>query len=203
MRNKFIAIIMIIALEGLLFGCQSTEEFAKEHPTGTGAGIGAATGAVLGGLIGGNTTGVVVGGLLGGLAGGAVGHYAYGQKDSRDTTANAIGYQPSQGDVLRIEKTSASPTTVNPGGTVNLNTTYALITPDPQAETDVAERTIVSHNGKQVGDLQGNVRRGNGTFTSSVPLHLPGNAEPGTYEVTTTLQAAGKTEKANTTFQVK
>ena len=99
--------------------------------TAIGAGVGGAGGAVIGGLAGG-TKGAVIGGLLGVLAGGVVGHYVEHQDKDRPAAAAATGYQASQGNLLRLENGQVQPSTARAGETVNLSSTYTILTPSNQ-----------------------------------------------------------------------
>jgi hypothetical protein len=203
MRSRSAAIIVVIAFLWLSCGCQSTEQYAERHPTEAGAGLGGAAGAAAGALLGRNWESALAGGLLGALAGGVIGNYAYGSKSNRGETARTYGYQPQQGTILTIENTKATPTLVSAGETVELETTYALLTPNPDAVTPVIETRRIRHNGNLVGNVQITVNRGDGTYTSTVPLYLPATATPGVYKVFTTIQGANITDTVETTFDVQ
>ena len=197
MNHKLLSVLLSLVL---LVACASVPE---EHKgAATGAGVGAATGAVAGGLIGGGTKGAVIGGLLGGLAGGAIGHYGYDTKRSASDTAKAYNYQPSSGNVVKIEEASATPSTVQPGQPVDLKMTYAVMTPNPGQAINVTETREIRFGNEVVGKPQVNVSRSGGTFTSNVPLTLPSNAQRGTYTVTNTVQAEGVTDTKQFTFNV-
>jgi outer membrane lipoprotein SlyB len=107
-------------------GCQTISEHQK---TAIGAGAGAGGGALAGGLIGRDATGVVVGGLIGALAGGGVGYYLDRQDRTRTQAVAETGYTPTQGNLVRVDGVQASPAQVRPGDTVNLTTTYTVLTP--------------------------------------------------------------------------
>jgi outer membrane lipoprotein SlyB len=197
--RKAFAIILIIAFVSALSACQYAREHEREA---RGAGIGAAAGAAGGLLLGGGTRGAIAGGLLGALAGGAIAHYTGERDRDAQATAQQYNYQPAQGNVVRIERQAASPQTVSPGETVNLQTTYALMTPGDEAQT-VVERWEIRHNGEVVGDPQVTAERTDGTYTANLPLELPPTAAPGNYEVTSIVQVADVSETASTSFQVQ
>jgi surface antigen len=158
---------------------------------------------LLGGLIGRGTTGVVVGGLLGTLAGGAIGQYLDRQDRTRAQAAQATAYNPAQGDVVRVEQVQATPSAVSRGGTVNLVTTYTVLTPEAARSVAVRETREVRHNGALVANPTTEFTRQGGTFTSAVPITLPSSASTGTYEVTVTVTVADRLSRGTTTFAVQ
>jgi outer membrane lipoprotein SlyB len=194
-------VVIMVAMTGLA-GCESTSQTVREHKeTAVGAGVGAAGGAVVGGLAGG-TKGAIIGGLLGALAGGVVGNYLERQDRDRTAAATAVGYQPDQGNLIRVENVQASPTTAKPGSTVNLTSTYTVLTPTNQP-ISIRETREVRHDGALVADPAIDVQRNNGTFTSTLPITLPSNARTGTYEVTTTVVMGDRSSRSMTTFTVQ
>lgn len=204
MWRKLIAVIVLVLFISGLSGCASIPE---EHKgAATGAGIGAATGAAAGAIFGkegSRTSSAVIGGLVGALIGGAVGHYTYDQKKDRNQTAQTYNYQPSMGNVVRIESAAAAPGTVAAGNPVDLKMTYAVLTPTPDADVSVTETREVRHQGELVGRPEVSVARRGGTYTSSVPLVLPATAKKGVYNVTMTVQAGNVKDSKDTTFTVE
>jgi hypothetical protein len=197
-RKKWISIILIAGFVLALGGC----EYAQQHQSETlGAGVGAAGGTALGLLLGG-TRGAIAGGLLGAIAGGVVGHYAQTQDRTRQQTAQSYNYQPSQGAMVSIERNSAVPTAVRPGGTVELKTTYALLTPTPDQQVNVTEERKITHNGELVGNPTVTIIRAGGTYSTSLPLRLPSTAGKGTYKVVTRVVTASASDSRETSFRV-
>lgn len=196
--RKVIAVIMALAFIAAI-SCASIPE---EHKgAATGAGVGAAGGAVTGAVLGhGSGTSIVLGTLVGGLLGGAIGHYGYDQRRTQQETASAYNYNPSEGNMVKIENATAAPQSINPGGTVNLGMTYAVLS--PQGQQNVTETREIKFGNDVVGKPQVTVQRAGGTYTSNVPLTLPQNAQKGTYTVTTTVQAGNSTDTKQTTFNV-
>lgn len=192
-------VVVLTATVGLA-GCETIQENPK---TSIGAGVGVAGGAVLGGLIGRDTTGVVVGGLLGGLAGGAIGYYLDRQDRTRAEAVHATAYNPAQGDVVHVERVQATPNPVSAGGTVNLVTTYTVLTPQADRSVAVRETREVRHNGALVANPTTEFTRQGGTFTSAVPIILPRGAATGTYEVTITVAAGDRLSRGTTSFTVR
>jgi hypothetical protein len=145
----------------------------------------------------------VVGGLLGALAGGAVGQYLDRRDRDRTQAASDVGYNAAQGNLVDVQRVEAQPTTVQPGGSVNLNTTYTVLTPDPNQNVQVQETRQVMYNGQVVANTSGTFSRANGTFTSTLPITLPSNASKGTYQVTSTVAMGDKQDSASSTFVVR
>jgi surface antigen len=193
-------LIVVLVLMLGLSGCETMQENPK---TAMGAGAGAAAGALLGGLIGRNTTGVVVGGLLGGLAGGAIGQYLDRQDRTRAQAAAATGYDPAQGDLVRVEQVQVTPNPVSAGGTVNLLVTYSVLVPQSDRTVAVRETREVRHDGALVANPTTEFQRQGGTFTSAMPVTLPATARRGLYEVTTTVALGDRVSRGVTTFQVQ
>lgn len=193
-----ILVVVLVATLGLS-GCATIEENPQ---AAIGAGLGAAGGAILGGLIGRNTTGVVVGGLVGALAGGAIGYYMDRQDKTAAQARADTGYAPSQGTVVRVDGVTTDPAAVGPRGTVRLGATYTLLTPDA-GQVRVRETREVRHNGTLVANPTTEFSRGNGTFTSALPITLPASAGRGTYEVMTTVSVGDRSSRGFTTFTVR
>lgn len=192
-------LVVLVTTLGLS-GCETVQEHPK---TAVGAGVGAAAGAVLGGLIGRNTTGVVIGGLLGGLAGGVIGQYLDRQDRTRAQAATTVGYDPAQGEIVRVEQVQANPGTVSAGGTVNLLATYTVLAPQADRVVVVRETREVRHNGTLVANPTTEFRRQGGTYTSAMPVTLPRTAARGPYEVTTTVSIGERLSRGFATFQVQ
>jgi len=198
MRKKMIVVVSCLAFLSLV-SCQTVQQ---NPGAATGTGIGAATGGVTGALIGREAGAVLLGGLLGALAGGAVGHYAYDIPRSGEETARVYEYDPAQGTILRIENASTSPHVVYPGEIVNLRMTYAVLTPAPYEEVTVREIRQVTHHNELVGDPGVRIERTGGTYSSSISLQLPPNAERGTYAVRNIIESRHGSDTMVTYFRV-
>jgi len=199
MRQKFIVIVMCFTLISLL-SCQTIEQ---NPGAATGTGVGAAAGGIAGAIIGRGAGAVLLGGLLGALAGGAIGHYAYDVPRTREETARQYNYNASQGTILTIEDATVYPRSVYPGEVVDLRLTYAVLTPSPEVEVNVTEIRRITHNGELVGDPEVRVIRPGGTYTSTVPLHLPANARRGEYTVKTIIETSRASDARETHFTVR
>ena len=201
MRLRIISLLLCFVLILTFGSCSTVMEEHKEAAVGTGAG--AATGAIAGAVIGKGTGAVVLGALIGGLVGGAVGHYAYDKPKSREETAKTYNYKSSQGIILTTESASVSPQAISPGNTVDLNVTYALLTPSPETEVSITETREITHKGEPVGKPEVRVNHTGGTYTSTIPIRLPSDATKGDYKVITTVQSANAKDSKETHFTVK
>ena len=102
----------------------------------------------------------------------------------RQAAAQAYNYNPSQGNLVRIDSADANPSAVRPGQQVNLGMTYTILTPvqcagfrHPGAGGPLWRQLLGQ-------PYQTTVSNANGTFTDSVAYSLPSNAARGTYTVT-------------------
>ncbi|MFB3818293.1 MAG: glycine zipper domain-containing protein [Candidatus Methylomirabilales bacterium] len=202
MRKRIVSGVVMLSLVGgmAVSGCSTVEQNPK---TALGAGVGAAGGAVVGGLAGRGATGAVVGGLLGALAGGAVGQYLDRRDKDRTQAAADVSYNPAQGTLVDVTQVQAQPAQVQPGGSVNLQATYTVLTPDPNQTVTVQETREVRYNGQVVANTSGTFSRPNGTFTSTLPITLPPTAGRGTYQVTTVVAMGDKRDQGTATFVVQ
>ena len=200
-------IVSILTLMMFLLGISGCATIPEEHQgAATGAGIGAVAGALGGAVLAGEgsrTKGAIIGGLAGALIGGVIGNYTVDQKKTATETANKYNYQPSAGTIVRIEGSSAKPATVKPGDKVDLEATYAVMTPSANTQVSITEIREVRLNNELVGNPEVNVSHAGGTYTSSVPLFLPTDAKKGTYTVITTIKTDVGKDSRETSFIVQ
>jgi hypothetical protein len=203
MRNKFL-LFCVIAAFFTMASCQSLPTVPEEHKgAATGAGVGAVAGAILGVTMGDGAKSAVIGGLIGALVGGAIGHYYHDQKRTATETAKTYSYDPSKGPMLKIEDASVSPQTVSAGGTVNLQMTYALLTPSESTQIELTEKRDIRHDGSLVGNPEIHITRKAGTYTANVPLMLPADAKKGLYIVTYTVKSNQASDELQSSFTVR
>ena len=191
--RRFVSLGLIAALfVSILSGCAAQNEGMREHQGAViGAGTGAVGGAVVGGLLGGRR-GAVAGGLLGALAGGLVGnYYDEREKNLADTRLAYAEYTPAKGTRLKIERVRTNPAEAGPGGTVEIELTYAVLTPREDVMVPVRESREILFNGVKVGEASVDIEREGGTWRSVVPITLPGNAHPGNYRVVASVESRG------------
>jgi hypothetical protein len=191
MRISLCAAIAVVFLATVLYGCAQTTRSVRENPnTAIGAGTGVVGGAVMGGIIGGKR-GAIIGGLLGGLAGGAIGRYMDQKEKTLAQASREYGYTPAQGTRLKIEAVRPNPAVLAPGETVNINLTYAVLTPSADRQVLVRETREILVNGTSVGKTSIEIEREGGTWKSIVPISLPVDAPAGKYRVVASVESAG------------
>jgi len=148
-------------------------------------------GAVVGGLLGGRR-GAVAGGLLGALAGGLVGNYHdQREKNLAETRRDYTDYDAAKGTRLKIERVRTNPSAAAPGDTVEIQLTYAVLTPREDVMVPVRESREILFNGVKVGEASVDIEREGGTWRSVVPITLPENARPGNYRVVVSVESRG------------
>ncbi|MFA5515038.1 MAG: YMGG-like glycine zipper-containing protein [Desulfuromonadales bacterium] len=202
--NKRIALATTLFFLLTLAGCANVPGVSEEHQgAAKGAGIGAATGAVAGAVLGDDVQGALIGGLAGALIGGAVGHFVVDKEEGGQETARKYEYQPTEGTRVRIEDTDVEPKVVNPGDKVELQSTYAVLSPDPAGRVEITESFEIRHEGKLVGSPQATVIHDAGTYDATLPLFLPEDAARGAYQVTTTVSGPGTSDTRITSFEVR
>jgi hypothetical protein len=105
--------------------------------------------------------------------------------------------------VVRIEEARVTPAVVSPGGTINLEATYAVMAPTSDTQVKIIESREVTLNGELVGNPEVNVTHNSGTYQTSVPLILPADAKKGTYRVITTIKTESAKDAKETSFTVQ
>ncbi|HEX9850197.1 glycine zipper domain-containing protein [Candidatus Deferrimicrobium sp.] len=191
--RRIVSLGLIAALfMPILSGCAAQNGRMREHRgAAVGAGTGAVGGAVVGGLLGGRR-GAVAGGLLGALAGGLVGNYHdQREKNLAETRRGYTEYDAAKGTRLKIERVRTNPAAASPGDTVEIQLTYAVLTPREDMMVPVRESREILFNGSKVGEASVDIEREGGTWRSVVPITLPGNARPGYYRVVASVEARG------------
>lgn len=182
--STFVALLACVALAGA--GCQSYGGSAA-----AGAATGAGAGAIIGHQSGNQGEGALIGAVLGGLTG-LIAHDIKAQK-TRDAkqTADAIGYEASQGEVLQLEDAQIQPSNVRPGSRAEATIQYALL--GVPNNTSVMEQRIIEQNGQVVAMLSTkNFTRSAGTWVSTLPFDVPRDLAPGEY----TLMQIVKTQRS-------
>ena len=205
MSRRFTAVFVSAAFAAFLVTGCATEREAQY--TATGAGIGAVTGAILGaalGSLGGDAgEGAVIGSIFGGLAGASIGHNEYHLHRSEEEAARYYSYRYDREvrDLLRIEDAYARPGRVYAGDEVQLTMTYTLLTPYRSADL-VHEVREVRYRGQIIGRPSVRIHRDGGTWTSTMPVRIPPDAEPGVYEVLAIAETDNAGDTRSFTFNV-
>ena len=191
--RKFASLAATAALFlSIMSGCAAQNGGMREHRgAAVGAGTGAVGGAVVGGLLGGKR-GAVAGGLLGALTGGLVGNYYDAREKSlAETRRGHTEYDAARGTRLKIERVRTNPPAAVPGDTVEIQLTYAVLTPREDVMVPVRESREILFEGSKVGEASVDIEREGGTWRSVVPITLPGNARPGNYRVVASVESRG------------
>ena len=191
--RKIVSLAAVASLfVSILSGCAAQNGGMREHQgAAVGAGTGAVGGAVVGGLLG-VKRGAVSGALLVALAGGLVGNYHdEREKNLAETRRGYAEYDAARGTRLKIERVRTNPSAAAPGDTVEIQLTYAVLTPREDVTVPVRERREILFNGAKVGEASVDIEREGGTWRSVVPITLPGNARPGNYSVVVSVEARG------------
>jgi len=168
---------------------------------------GAALGAIAGGLIGGDWKGAGVGAAAGGAIGFA---YAWGKCLSLystlksqpvagyDETAKRTKYNPSQGDVVKIEGFNIKPTSVAQGSAANLNGSYYVMAPEGAKEIKVTEtRTVKYFDPKKnefvdLGSVDQEITAAPGSRKADGKFDIPKDVPEGRYKIAFKVSASGK-----------
>ena len=191
--RKIVSLAAVAALfVSILSGCAAQNGGMRQHQgAAVGAGAGAVGGAVVGGLLGGRR-GAVAGGLLGALAGGLLGNYHdEREKNLAETRRDYTDYDAARGTRLKIERVRTIPAGVAPGDTVEIQMTYAVLTPREDVMVPVRESRVILFEGSKVGEASVDIEREGGTWRSVVPITLPGTARPGNYRVVASVESRG------------
>ena len=80
---------------------------------------------------------------------------------------------------------------VKPGDTVEIQLTYAVLTPREDVMVPVRESREILFEGSKVGEASVDIEREGGTWRSVVSITLPGNARPGNYRVVASVESRG------------
>lgn len=205
MKIRLISLITLAAFTvGGIVGCGT---IPKEHEgAAKGAGYGGAAGALAGAVLAGEgsrTKGALLGGLAGALIGGVLGNYTIDKKLTAEETSAKYNVQPSSGTMVRLENVTTTPSSVNPGERLEVQTTYALLTPSTGEQVGLTESVEIYHGGELVGNPEAMVTHGGGTYTFTIPIVLPTDAKKGSYRVISTVRTATAKDSRETSFTVR
>jgi len=142
--------------------------------------------------------------------GGFLGDYTFGfwgntreqSTRGREDLIAREGYCPTGGCVLRLDRVQVRPDRAKRGDTLQLSTTYTILTPE-QVALPVSITRDIYYQGKSLGRTKSvDMRRQNGTWTQEINFTLPGNAAPGNYTLVTSINTAYGSAQDSTEFQV-
>ncbi len=179
---------------------------------------GALGGAIIGGLIGGDWKGAGIGAAIGGGIGFA---YAWGKCLSLystlksqpaagyQETAQKVGYNQSQGQVVKIQGFNVNPVSVNQGGSVKLDGSYYVMAPPDRTEIKVTETRIVKYFDPSknefvdLGQVDQQVTAAPGTRTANGNFDIPKDVPEGRYKIAFIVNAEGKSDMVERELTVR
>jgi hypothetical protein len=179
---------------------------------------GAAAGALAGALIGGDWKAAGIGALVGGgfafLA--AWGHCLnlYSTLQSQPVagyqqTARQVGYNPSQGDVVKVQGFNVTPGTITPGQTVNLGGAYYVMAPEGSKDMKVTETRYVKYfdpaknEWTNLGGVDQEITAAPGLRKADGKFDIPKDVPEGKYRIGFKVASAGKEDTVERDLVVK
>ncbi len=182
---------------------------------------GAVGGALVGALLGGSGS-RGVGAAIGAIAGGALAFtIAYGHcmslySDLRSypvagaqETAQRIGYNPKQGNLLKIEEFYLNPDGVSPGGKVQMGGSYYVMAPEEIKEVKIKETRGLelfdssTNEWKHLGSVDQEVVAALGTRKAEGNFDMPNELAEGTYRITLKVSGNGMEDSRTQNLTVK
>ncbi len=188
----------------MIASCSTSSESTNQILGGLG---GAALGAGIGALAtGGDTTAVLAGAAAGAVAGWAavkLVQYHSEQTRSAKEEAQALGYRPSDGTVVKIREASVSPSRARPGDNLNLSMNYAVLAPQGTSSVPVSEIWTLEKDGQQLASVPPKEEsRAPGGWSTQAGIDVPRNASKGTYVVKNRVEAGDSYDERVATFTI-
>jgi hypothetical protein len=208
---KILAVALVLLLSVSFMSCTTPSgTYSPGKSAGAGALGGAAAGAAIGSIIGAATgspatgawVGAASGAIVGGIGGALYARHMNQQMRSREMAAQQYNYSSSRGAVVDINEVRTTPSTVRPGQTVDIYTTYTILTPqDTPAQVTLYRQ--VTRNGQVVGQPHSvQASNQNGTYQDRVGFTVPRSAPPGTYTVNNRIASSYGTAERSAYFTV-
>ncbi len=159
-------------------GCQTVPRGAA-----LGGALGAGTGAIIGNQSGHAGEGALIGGVVGAAAGAVASDIRARRTKSAQETAKAYEYEPSQGEVLKLESVSVLPSQVRRGNMVEASIEYALLGA-PSGGAAVRESRTLLQGGQVVAEIgTKSFTREDGTWVSVAQFKVLDSLELGEVSV--------------------
>jgi hypothetical protein len=189
-------VIMLIMLS--LQGCASVQQSMGQSP-GRATTICAAGGALVGAAAGAalaenRLLGALIGGVAGAVTAGAtcfaIARAASTQTRDYQQTQQVVGYQPTQGTVVRVDRLSLDPASVAPGEEFLWRSEYVVMAPDPHADLTVVETRILSaydeqkREWKELGRIPTTITAKPGSRQDEAKMTMPTRTTAQRYQVT-------------------
>lgn len=109
---------------------------------------------------------------------------------------------PASDPSLEILGVAVNPSSVAPGGEVQLIITYDVGGPPPGGVFNVLERRTIVQDGETLTTLEATVARASGTHQSSQSVRLPATLASGVYELRASVLMPGEASEGSALFQV-
>ncbi|MCI0548520.1 MAG: hypothetical protein L0027_14710 [Candidatus Rokubacteria bacterium] len=109
-------------------------------------------------------------------------------RGSRDA-ALALGWEPRQGPLVRIERNTVSPARLRPGERLVLELQWSVLLPSEAGPTRVRHAWVIERDGEPLTQLERELTAGNGSYQARRQLALPPDTQPGRYVVTVDVEA--------------
>jgi hypothetical protein len=131
----------------------------------------------------------------------AVGHYRAQQTRSAEEEAKSVGYNKSQGTVLKVRRASVTPANATPGKPISFEMDYALLS--PEQELDVSEEWSILKEGKTLTTTSPQTEsRRPGGWRAHASINLPREAKPGTYVVRSSVRTGNLSDSRDARFTI-
>jgi len=124
-------------------------------------------------------------------------------------TANRVGYNESQGAVVKVQNFNVSPTSVGQGGSVKLNGSYYVMAPPDRKEINVTETRIVKYFDPSknefvdLGQVDQQVTAAPGTRIADGNFDIPKDVPEGRYKIAFIVNAEGKSDMVERELTVR
>jgi hypothetical protein len=179
---------------------------------------GAIGGALIGGLIGGDWKAAGIGAAVGGGVGFA---YAWGKclalystlqsqpAAGYEQTAQQVNYNPTMGNVTKVQSFNLAPATAAPGGAVKMDGTYYVMAPEGSKEIKVTETRVVKffdpskNQYVDLGQVDQEITAAPGLRKADGAFDLPKDVPEGKYKVAFKVSASGKEDVQERDLLVK
>jgi hypothetical protein len=127
----------------------------------------------------------------------------YGSRQMRgaEAEAKAIGYEPTQGTVLKVSRASVTPVAASPGKFISFDMEYTLLSSEKQL--DVAEEWEILREGKRLTSTFPQIKsRRPGGWRAQASIALPPAIKPGIYVLRSRVRSGKLADERDSPFTV-
>jgi uncharacterized protein YfaS (alpha-2-macroglobulin family) len=126
------------------------------------------------------------------------------QVNSADRERRVYGVSKSvRSPQVNIREGVASPSTIRPGESVDVNTRYSVFLPPSDSSVKVTETWTVKKDGKTLASQPSTITRAEGGWNSSGEIPIPSDAPAGTYVIEHRVQAGSSYDVETSQFRVR